>query len=102
MTQWSHISINIKNVITIRNNNKIPLKIHFFNWAIYHQKYETVFWKQIAQILGIWLVEMSISTNQKPEIWVSRFQNRVLWPCGYQYPRKKREMSKWNLHYIKS
>ena len=50
MTQWSHIGIKIK---TSSNNNEITLKIHFFNWAIYHQKNGPVFWKKITQILGI-------------------------------------------------
>ena len=36
---------------------------------------ETIFWELLTQMLGKWLVEMTISTNHMPSIWVSRSVN---------------------------
>ena len=39
-----------------------------------------VFSKRPTQILGLWLVEMDISTNHKPKIWVDRSEKTGLGP----------------------
>ena len=51
-------------------------KVIMLTWLNYidmiHCKEIRVFLKRLTQILGIWLVEMAISTNHMPKIWVSR------------------------------
>ena len=41
-------------------------------------KQRPVFPKPLTHILGMWLVEMAISTNHMPKIWVCRFENTDL------------------------
>ena len=38
-----------------------------------------LFSKWLTQILGMWLVEMAISTNHKSKIWISRFGEYRRW-----------------------
>ena len=54
-------------------NNTSTFLIFFFHR--YYPHGHTVFWKRLTQISGFWLVEMDISTNHMPKVWVICFQN---------------------------
>ena len=64
-SSWDHVPLF--------NNDRIYLGAHI------RPRCCVILKKRLTQFLGTWSVEMTISTNQVPKIWVSAFERRDRW-----------------------